>query len=93
METGKIPKWQEQVEGILREQFQGDELTERLKRAYELIGLVADIPPPCDDYREITALMMKLASEELPPLAATYTGFMLGVAWEKLRNADRTRKP
>ena len=83
-----MPKWQEEVEVILRKQYQGDELSEQLKKAYELIGLVAEVAPPCDEYGKVTAVMMKLASRELPPLAATYSGFMLGVAYERCRKKD-----
>lgn len=80
-----IPKWQEEVEVILRKQYQGDELSEQLKKAYELIELVAEMVPPCDEYGKIAGIMMKLASMELLPLAATYSGFMLGVAYERCR--------
>lgn len=80
-----IPKWQGEVEAILRKQYQGNKLSEQLEKARELIGLVAEMYPPCDEYGKITAVMMKLASEELQPLAATYSGFMLGVAYERCR--------
>lgn len=89
MDQNNIPKWQKEVLQILQEQFQGDELSERLGKAYELIGIVAGMEPPHDNYGEIAGIMMKLASQELPPLAATYTGFMLGVAYERSRNAER----
>lgn len=87
MDKSQKPKWQKEIELILKKRYQGDELSERLEKAYELIGVVVGMEPPCDDYGEIAGTMMKLASQELPPLASIYTGFMLGVAYERLRNA------
>ena len=83
-----IPKWQEEVEVLIREQYQGNDLSEKLKKVDELIGLVVGMTPPGDEYGKITAIMLKLASEELSPLAATYSGFMLGVAYERCRRKD-----
>lgn len=89
MEQSQKPKWEKQIEKILQEQFQGDDLADRLKKAYELGELARGIKAPTGDIGELVAVILKLASEELYPLAATYTGFMLGVAYERLQNADR----
>lgn len=78
-----VPKWQGEVEAILRKQYQGIELSEQLRKAFELIASVAAMDLPCDEYGKILAAMMRHASAELPPLAATYSGFMLGVAYER----------
>lgn len=83
-----VPKWQGEVEAILRKQYQGIELSEQLRKAFELIVFVAAMEPPCDEYAKIIAVLMRHASTELPPLAATYSGFMLGVAYERCRRKD-----
>lgn len=89
MEARKIPQWQKEVEAILREQFQGEELSELLKRAFELVNLLGAVEVPSGDTGEVVALILKHASEELRPLAAVYAGFQLGVAYERYQNADR----
>lgn len=89
MEQNQAPKWQQQVEQMLREKYPGDEGSRFLKRAYELGELARGVEIPTGDTGEIVALILKLASEDLYPLAAAYTAFMLGVAWEKYQNADR----
>jgi hypothetical protein len=92
METEDIPMWQIETEAILREKFQGDELSERLKKSYELINIASGMEPPQDTYGEIAGIIMKLATRELPPLASTYTGFMLGVAYVRCQNANLEQK-
>lgn len=89
MAQDEIPKWQKEVEEILREKFQGDELSEQLKRANELIDLVQEVEVPSGDTGQAIGTMLKLASEELRSLAAVYAGFQLGVAWERYQNANR----
>lgn len=82
-------KWQQEIEAILRKQFQGDELTEQVKRAEELVNLTQAVEPPSGDTGEVVAQILRMASEDLGPLAAVYTGFQLGVAWEQYQNANR----
>lgn len=81
-------KWQGEIEAILRKQFQGDELTEQVKRADELVNLTQAVEPPSGDTGEVVAQILRMASEDLDPLAAVYTGFQLGVAWERYQNAN-----
>ena len=88
MERGNIPKWQEEVEAILREHYQGDELYKQLKKANELLNPSQEIEVPSGDIGEIVALVLRWASEELYPLAAVYASFRLGVAYERYQNAN-----
>ena len=88
-----MEKWQEQVEAILREQFQGDDLLEQLKKAEELTRFVQNIEVPSGDIGKVVSIMLRAASEELRPQAAVYAGFQLGVAYERYQDANRTRKP
>jgi len=88
-----VEKWQEQVEAILREQFQGDDLLEQLKKAEELTRFVQNIEVPSGDIGKVVSIMLRAASEELRPQAAVYAGFQLGVAYERYQDANRTRKP
>jgi hypothetical protein len=89
MAKGNIPKWLEQVEEILRKQFPRPELSFQISRARELIGLIPEVEVPSGDTGEVVAIILRLASEELQPLAATYAGFQLGVAYERHQNANR----
>jgi len=83
------PKWQKEIEEILRQKFQGDELLEQLERTQELVDLTQAVEIPSGDTGQIVVQILKLASEDLRPLVATYAGFQLGVAWERLQNANR----
>ncbi|MBA7464967.1 hypothetical protein ES707_00125 [subsurface metagenome] len=89
MEQKNIPKWQEQVEAILRKKFQGDELSKQVKKAIELTDLAHAVGIPSGDTGEAVSAVLTLASEELYPLAAVYAAFQLGVAYERLENANR----
>ena len=88
MEASKIPKFQRQIEEILREHYQGDELSEQLKTANELISLIQDLEVPSGNAGQFIAQVLKLASEELRPLVVAYTGFRLGVAYARYKNID-----
>lgn len=89
MEAGKIPDWQKQVEEILRKKYQGDELSERVRQAIELTDLAHEVEIPPGDTGEAVSAVLTLASEELYPLAAVYAAFQIGVAYERLQNANR----
>ncbi len=89
MDQNNIPKWQKEVEAILRDRYQGEELSEQLKMGQELANLSQEVEVPSGSIGEVAAIMLKLASDELPPLVAVYFGFQLGVAWERLQNANR----
>lgn len=82
-------KWQKEIEAILRKQFQGDELSEQIKRAEELVDLTRAVEIPAGDTGKVVAQILKLASKELRPIAAVYAGFQLGVAYERYQNANR----
>lgn len=90
MAADKIPKWQEQIEAILREKYQGDELTRQLETVNALISLVEAVDMPSGDTGGIVSQLLKNASEELRPLTATYAAFQLGVAYERYQNGNRT---
>ncbi len=89
MSQSQVPKWQEQVEAILREKFPGDEFSQMLKKAFELVDLLGTVELPSGDLGQVVAPILKHASEELRPLAAVYAGFQLGVAYERYQNANR----
>ena len=89
MEADKISKWQEQVEAILREKFSGDDFSQLLKKAFELVDLVGTVELPSGDIGQVVAPILKHASEGLRPLAAVYAAFQLGVAYERYQNANR----
>jgi len=90
------PKWQRQVEQILRAKYVGPELSEIIEHSEKLSELAIQVPPPSGRAGKVVALMMKEASRELKPLAAVYAGFSLGVAWERYqreqKEADRGQK-
>jgi len=90
MKAYKLPKWRQEVEAILREQYKGTELEQWLKAADELIDLALEVEVPSRDSGKVVTTFLRLASVELRPLAAVYAGFQLGVAYERLRNANRT---
>jgi len=78
-------KWQREIEEILREKFQGDELSQMIEKFNELIKAAETVDIPSGSMAEILGPLLKSASEELYPLAAVYAGFQLGVAYERLK--------
>lgn len=84
-----MQKWQKQIEEILREHYQGDELSEQVKGANKLVALTQEVEIPSGNDGWVVAQMLKMASDELSPLAAVYVGFQLGVCWERL-NKEKT---
>lgn len=89
MKQNQPPIWQQQVEEILRKKFQDDDLADWLKRAHELGELVREVEAPTGDIGEVVGVILKLASEELYPLAAVYASFRLGVAYERYQKDAR----
>ncbi len=89
MDTSKNPKWQQQIEEILRKHYQGDELSEQVKKAIELTDLAHAVEIPSGDTGEAVSAVLNLASKELYPMAAVYAAFQLGIAYERLENANR----
>ena len=79
-----MQKWQVQVEEILRKKFPDGYSSELVKEATKVIDTACSLDPPSGDLGKVIAELMKQASEELAPLAAVYSGFGLGVAWERL---------
>ncbi|MBA7593450.1 hypothetical protein ES703_00370 [subsurface metagenome] len=79
-----MKKWQKQVEAILKEYYPDDE--EKLEKANKLIRIALDVIPPQGTVGRFIAQVLKVASEEQRPLAATYTAFRLGVAYERHQN-------
>lgn len=90
MAGNREPKWQQQVETILRKEFGEDEFWKQLNRAFELIDLAQVVELPSGDMGKIISTLLRQASEELRPLAAAYTAFKLGMVYERLQNAERT---
>jgi len=90
------PKWQRQVEQILRSKYVGPELLEFMEHTLKLVELTKRVEVPSGRAGTIVALMMKEASRELKPLAGVYAGFQIGVAWERYqreqKEADRGQK-
>ncbi len=78
-------KWQGQVEEILREKFQGNELSQKIELVNELIKTAETVDIPTSGMAEILGPLLRSASEELYPLAAVYAGFQLGIAYERLK--------
>jgi len=89
MTQTNIPKWQEQIEELLRKNYQGDELSEQVKKAIELTDLAHAVEIPSGDTGEAVSAVLAMASEELYPRAAVYVAFQLGVAYERLQDANR----
>lgn len=86
-ETEK-PKWQKEVEAILRREFKKD----KLPQVYlELIDVAQQVEVPSGDTGQIVATLLKAVSQDLYPLAATYAGFQLGVAWERCNTKNDAR--
>jgi len=81
----KQPRWQRQIEEILREKFQGEELADQIRKANELIAIADTVDIPSGDIAEILGLLLKNASKDLRPLAAVYAGFQMGVAYERFQ--------
>jgi len=79
-------KWQEEVEEILRKQYPEPEVSVMIGIVNKLNDLADGVEVPSGDVGKAAAIMMKLASQELSPLAAVYVGFQLGVAWERFQN-------
>ena len=84
-----MPEWQEQIEKLLKKHYQGEELSEQVGKAIELTDLAHAVKIPSGDTGEAVSAVLTLASKELYPLAAVYAAFQLGVAYERLQNANR----
>ena len=91
MSKDKKPKWQKEVEAILSERFKGVELKQWLKAVDELIDLAQKVEIPSGDAGEAVALLLNRAGIELTGLAAVYSGFMLGVAYERYQREIQGR--
>lgn len=91
MKQNQTPKWQQQVEEILRKQFPKPDVSALIRIVKELTDLANGVEVPSGDTGEVVALILKSASKELRPLAAIYAGFQLGAAYEKYQNANRAR--
>jgi hypothetical protein len=83
-----MEKWQEQVEAILKEKYQGDE--GMLKAANELIDLIKEEEVPSGDAGQfVTQVLNLVASEDdLPPQVVALIGFRLGVAYARYKNIN-----
>jgi len=75
----------EEVEEILKKHYQGDDLLELLRRANQLVAPIPEIERPSGRDGWIVSQILRLASEELCPLSAAYSGFQLGVCYERVR--------
>ena len=82
-------KWQEEVDAILREKYQGDELLKRVKVTTQLVEFFKTVEKPSGIIGDVIGNILKAATEELPTLPAAYTAFQVGVAYERYQNANR----
>lgn len=89
MAQGNKPKWQKEIEAMLRKKFQGDDLSRRLEIANTLVDVARKVETPSGDAGQVVSHILESISRELYPLAATYAGFQLGIAWERFHNATR----
>lgn len=89
MEQKNIPKWQQQIEEILSKRYQGEELSGQLKKAIVLAELAYAVEIPSGDTGKAVSVLLNLANKELYSLAAVHAAFQLGVAYERLQNAER----
>jgi len=96
MEQSQIPEWNEtyrkQVEEILREKYKGEEgeREAQITKAIEILGMLDQVERPQGVSWVAVRAILHLAIKDLPPLASAMAGFQLGVAYEKLQNANRT---
>jgi len=81
-----MEKWQEQVEEILREHDQGNEPSQWLKMTEELIELTRKVDAPSGAMGVFIVQVLNIIGEKLIPVVAAYTGFRLGVAYERYQN-------
>lgn len=88
MPKSEKPKWQKEVEAILRRDSKKDELPQIYP---ELIDTAQGIEVPSGDTGKVVATLLKTVSQELYPLAASYASFQLGVAWERCNRKDDAR--
>lgn len=88
MEMGKMPKWREEIEAILREKLAGGYTPQLQRLGLDLIDLAEKVERPSGDMEKVLAVLLKSASDDLYPLAAVYAGFSLGVAYERYQNAS-----
>lgn len=93
MTEKRNPKWQQEVEAILREQLREDKRPSQLAQMDKLIGLTQEVEPPSGDFGLLVARLLATASKELPPLTAVYAAFQMGVAIERYHNGSSAREP
>jgi len=89
MAQSQIPKWQRQIEELLKEQFNEDELDPVVEKINELTQMANQVERPQDETWEAVKAIIHAAIDNLQPLTVAYLCFQLGAANEKLRNADR----
>ena len=90
MAQEKTPRYLQEIEEILREHDQGDEPSEWLKMTEELIKVTREVEALHGSIGEFVARVLKIASERNIPLVVAYTGFRLGVAYERYQKANKT---
>lgn len=88
MPRSEKPKWQKEVEAILRRKSKKDELPQIY---LELIDVAQQVEVPPGDTGKVVGYLLKAMSQELYPLAASYASFQLGVAWERCNRKDDPR--
>lgn len=88
MPRSEKPKWQKEVEAIIKREFRKDELPQIY---LELIDIAQQVEVPSGDAGKIVGYLLKAMSQELYPLAASYASFQLGVAWERCNRKNDLR--
>ena len=88
MPKSEKPKWQREVEAILRRKSKKDELPQIY---LELIDVAQQVEVPSGDTGKVVGYLLEAMSQDLYPLAATYAGFQLGAAWERYNRKNDAR--
>ena len=87
-EKSEVPRWRKEVEEILRTGSNEDSFREVLKTLHEIIGEAEKIEMPSGEIGKAVAKILSVVSRELPPLPSSYTCFMIGVAYERVKDAS-----
>lgn len=91
MEPEQFPKWQKEIEEIIRRKFPDDSSTQLMKEAGELFNFLGEVEIPAGDVGDLVLILLKKMSAELRPLAAVFSGFKLGMAFERHRRESEKR--
>lgn len=86
------PKWQQEIEVILKKQQDESGVGETVKIFDALLEIVKIIDIPEGNDGSLIQLMLSKMSQELYPLAIAMAGFQLGIAWERYQRERSSGK-